>query len=319
MHPLYPAIKPYQCHELPVGKLHKLYVEETGNPEGMPVIVLHSGPGAGGNTDLRRFFDPQIWRIINFDQRGSGRSLPFIEIRENNTNLLLEDIESIRDYFGLKKITLFGGGWGALLALLYAEQYPHYVCNLLLYRIFLGRKKDIDWIYQHGANLFYPDYWQEFISIVPKEMHDHITKYYERCLQGDNELVRMSAAKHWGLWQARCRSLQSHLDVIDDHQDPHFSLSLATIESHYINNHFFIADNQALANVHKIQHVPSYLIHGRYDIVCPLAGAWELHQSLPASNLSIVRDAGHSLHEAGIIDAVITASLEISRQGMDAC
>ncbi|MFC3909886.1 prolyl aminopeptidase [Legionella dresdenensis] len=319
MHTLYPAIKPYKTHELPVGDRHILYIEETGNPDGLPVIVLHAGPGADSECYLRRFFDPQIYRIVIFDQRGCGHSTPHAEIRENDTNLLLEDIDTIREYLGIERFVLSGGGWGALLALLYAERYPQQILCLLLHRIFLGRQKDIAWFYQNGASLVYPDYWQEFASIVPANRQNHIPQYYAECLQGQNELARMAAAKSWALWQARCSSLQPHQNVIDLYSDPHFALALAKIESWYINNHYFIEENQVLNNSNKIRHIPAYLVHGRYDMICPLAGAWDLHQSLPASQLIIVRDAGHSDREAGMIDALITASNEIGKHNLDAC
>lgn len=319
MYPLYPAIKPYKCHELPVGKPHVLYVEETGTPEGLPVIVLHSGPGAGADIHLRRFFDPQIFRIINFDQRGCGRSVPHAEIGHNTTQLLIDDIETLRDHLRLKQFILFGGGWGSLLALLYAQQYPQQIAGLLLHQIFLGRKDDISWFYHKGANLVYPDYWQDFVHLVPVAQRAHIPQYYANCLQGDNEVSRMASAKNWALWKARCSTLQPHLNVLDEYLEPHFARSLATLETHYINHNFFIEENQVLANSHKIRHIPARLVHGRYDIVCPLTGAWELHQALPASSLSIVRDAGHSYHEAGIIDAIITASNQIACQGLSAC
>lgn len=319
MHTLYPAIKPYKCHELPVSDLHVLYIEEIGNPKGRPVIALHPGPGAGGDTYLRRFFDPRVYRIVVFDQRGCGRSIPHAEIRHNTTQDLLDDIDTIRDYLGITRFVLFGGGWGSLLALLYAQLYPQQVGALLLHQIFLGRKKDIDWFYKMGANVIYPDYWQEFINLVPTKEQNQITRYYAKCLEGNNELARMAAAKHWALWQARCGSLHPHLNVIDQYCEPHFALALAKIESHFINHHYFIEENQILENAHKIRHVPTYLIHGRYDIICPLAGAWELHQALSASNLRIIRDAGHSEHETGIVDALITASKEISRQDLDVC
>ncbi|KTD65007.1 prolyl aminopeptidase [Legionella shakespearei] len=319
MHSLYPAIKPYAQHELKVSEPHLLYIEETGNPKGLPVIVLHPGPGAEADPHLRRFFDPQRYRIILFDQRGCGRSTPHLEISENNTQLLLDDIDAIRDYLGLSEFILCGGGWGSLLALLYAEKFPQQIKALLLHQIFLGRQKDIDWFYKHGASLVYPDYWQEFVSLVPENMRANIPQFYADCLQGSNELARMSAAKNWALWQARCSSLQPHLYVIDQYSDPHFALALATLESHFINNHYFIEENQVLANVNKIRHIPAYIVHGRFDLVTPLANAWELHQAIPASNLRIVRDAGHSDRESGIIDALIYATKEISKQGLDAC
>ncbi|WP_133137337.1 prolyl aminopeptidase [Legionella rowbothamii] len=320
MHSLYPAIKPYKQYELKVSDLHTLYIEETGNPEGLPVIVLHQGPGGcSAEGYLRRFFDPQHYRIILFDQRGCGRSTPHLETRENTTPLLLDDIDAIRDFLGLSEFVLSGGGWGSLLALLYAQKFPQQIKALLLHQIFLGRRQDDDWFYREGASLVYPDYWQEFISCVPQHMRDAIPQYYSQCLQGANDLARMSAAKNWALWEARCSSLQPHLYVIDQYSDPHFALALATLETHYITNNYFIEENQVLENVHKIRHIPTYIVHGRFDLISPLAAAYELHQAIPASNLRIVRDAGHSDRESGIIDAIIYASKEISKQGPDAC
>ncbi len=319
MYTLYPSIKPYACHELAVSKPHVLYLEETGNPEGVPVIALHPGPGAGGDPQLRRFFDPQHYRIIIFDQRGCGRSAPHAELHNNRTQDLLDDIDAIRDFLGLNHFVLFGGGFGALLALLYAELYPQHVNALLLHQVYLGRKQDIDWFYKRGASLIYPDYWHDFTNSIPTDELNDIPAYYSKCLQGNNELARMAAAKSWAIWQAHCSSLQPHLNVIDQYSDPRFALALATIESHYINHHYFITDDQVLNNAHKIRHIPCYLVHGRYDMVCPLAGAWSLQHALPASNLRIVRDAGHSDREAGIIDALIHASMEVLKLDLEAC
>lgn len=318
MNYLYPSIKPYTQHELKVSDTHVLYIEETGNPTGIPVIVLHPGPGAESDPHSRRFFDPQHYRIVLFDQRGCGRSTPHLELRENHTDLLLEDIDTIRDYLGLSEFVLFGGGWGSLLALLYAEKFPQHIKALLVHQIHLGRQKDTDWFYKQGASLVYPDFWEEFIQNVPENKRDDIPKYYSDCLQGSNELARMGAAKNWALWQARCSSLQPHLYVIDQFSDPHFALALATLESHYITHHYFIDENQVMNDVHKIRHIPTYIVHGRFDLVSPLASAWELHKAIPASNLRIVRDAGHSERETGIIDAIIYASKEISKQELDA-
>ena len=318
MHSLYPAIKPYAQHELKVDNIHTLYVEETGNPDGIPVIVLHEGPGAGSDPYARRFFDPQRYRIVLFDQRGCGRSTPHLEIKKNTSNLLLDDIDAIREFLGLTEFALFGGGWGSLLALLYAQKFPHQIKALLLNQIFLGRTEDINWFYKQGASLVYPDYWHEFSHFAPEEKRNNIPQYYTECLQGSNELARMSAAKSWALWQARCSSLQPHLYVIDQYSDPHFALALATLESHYINNNYFIENNQVMNNVHKIRHIPTYIVHGRFDLVTPLANAWELQQAIPASNLRILRYAGHSDRESGIIDALIYATKEFSKQGLDA-
>ncbi|MBA2656987.1 MAG: prolyl aminopeptidase [Tatlockia sp.] len=318
MHPFYPVIKPYKTHEFKVSAPHILYIEEVGNPEGIPVLILHSGPGAGCNGNLRRFFDPQTYRMILFDQRGCGRSLPHASAESNNTEALLNDINALREFLQIDQFVLFGGGWGSLLALLYAQTYPQQVSALLLFQIFLGRRKDIDWLYKSGASFIYPDYWQEFRSFVPPAEQDKIPQYYAKCLQGDNELARMSAAKNWALWKARCSSLHPHLCLIEQFSDPHFALALATLESNYIENHYFIEDNQIINNISRIRPIPIYLVHGRYDMICPLEGAWDLHQALPTSLLKIIRDAGHSSLETGIIDAIIDASKELSKQKLDA-
>lgn len=318
MHSLYPAIKPYAQHELKVDSPHALYLEETGNPQGIPVIVLHASPGIGADAYNRRFFDPQRYRIILFDQRGTGRSTPHLELNKNTTDALLDDIDSIRKYLGLNEFVLFGGDWGALLALLYAQKYPQQINALLLHQVFLGRQQDINWFYKSGASLVYPDYWQEFTHAIPENKLNDIPQYYADCLKGSNELIRMGAAKNWALWQAHCSSLQPHLYVLDQYSDPHFALSLATFESHYLINHYFIKENQVMDSIHKIKHIPTYIVHGRFDMVSPLASAWTLHKAIPASNLRIVRDAGHSDRESGIIDAIVYASKEISKQGLDA-
>lgn len=318
MHTLYPAIKPYATHELRVTKPHVLYVEETGNPLGVPVIVLHSGPGAGSEPHLRRFFDPQQYRIIIFDQRGCGQSTPHTEITNNTTSYLIDDIDAIRDFLKLERFVLFGSGFGSTLALLYAERYPQYVRALLLHQVYLARQSDIDWFFKRGASLVYPDYWQEFTQMVPPESLSTIPAYYNECLQGNNELARMGAAKNWALWQARCSSLQPHLSVIEYFSDPRFALAYAMIESHFVTNRYFIEENEIMDNAHKIRHIPCFIIHGRYDMVCPLAGAWELNHALMSSDLRIIRDAGHSDREPGIIDALVEASKEILRHNLEA-
>ncbi|WP_419419121.1 prolyl aminopeptidase [Legionella sp. D16C41] len=312
MQNLYPAIKPYKHYELPVDKPHVLYIEETGNPQGIPVLVLHPGPGAGGDTTLRRFLDPEFYRIIIFDQRGCGRSTPHANIENNTTSQLIADIETIRNYLELNQIILFGIGWGALLALLYAQKYPSEVRDLVLQRAFLGRKQEINWFYRNGANNIYPDYWQEFIEFTTHTKPEQVIQYYIRCLQGNNEVARMAAAKNWALWYARCNCLQAHQSVIEEYTEPHFALALATLQTHYLNHYLFIEENQVLKNIDKIKHISTYLIHGRYDMVCPLINAWDLHQALSLSELIIVREAGHSYQEPGIVDALINVTKHIA-------
>ncbi|MGQ3888767.1 prolyl aminopeptidase [Legionella sp. CNM-1927-20] len=319
MQNLYPAIKPYAYYELPVSALHILYVEEVGNPDGIPIIVLHPGPGAGGDSTLRRFFDPELYRIIIFDQRGCGRSVPHATIENNTTEQLITDIETIRKFLRLEHIILFGIGWGSLLALLYTQKYSSQVSRLLLQCVFLGRQQEINWLYSTGANNIYPDYWKDFTELVMSNEHEKIIQYYTRCLQGDNEVARMAAAKNWALWQARCSCLHVHTSIIEGYTEPHFALALATLQTYYLKNRYFIEENQILKHIDKIKHIPTYLIHGRYDMVCPLVNACVLRQVMPLSELIIVREAGHSYYEPGIIDAVITAAKHIAYKNNDVC
>ena len=319
MYTLYPAIKTYAEHKISVASPHKIYVEECGNPDGLPVLVCHSGPGAGCETYHRRFFDPEQYRIILFDQRGAGRSTPHAELTHNTTQDLIDDMETIRDYLGIERWVLFGGAWGSALSLLYAQTYPQNVHGLILHRIFLGQQENIDWFYQHGASRIFPDYWQDFIAPIPTDERDNLIKAYAKRLTGADELARMAAAKSWSLWQARCSSLHPHIHIIDHFSDPHFAIALATIETHYFLNRCFIEDNQILENCNKIRHIPNYIIHGRYDMVCPLQTAWKLHQQCSASELMIVRDAGHSIREPGIIDALVIATKKMAKQESDVC
>lgn len=318
MHTLYPAIKPFATHAIPVTELHTLYVEESGSKEGLPVIVLHSGPGAGSDAHMRRFFDPQRYRIILFDQRGCGRSTPHASLHANTTQALIEDIESLRNALQIDRFVLFGSGFGTTLAVLYAQRYPHHIQALLLHQVFLARKEDIQWFFNHGASQIYPDYWGEFTHQLPKDALANIPEFYHQCLSGENEVARMAAAKSWALWQARCCSLQPHLSLIDHYSDPHFALTLATIESHYVVNQYFIEENAILNNTHKIRHIPCFIVHGRYNMICSLDGAWQLSQSLMGSNLRIIRDAGYSDREPGTIDALIDASKAIVKQSLNA-
>ncbi len=308
---LYPSINSYATHKLAVDKIHTLHFEECGNPNGVPIIVLHSGPGAGCEKVHKRFFDPEKYRIVLFDQRGSGKSTPHACIENNTTQHLINDIEHIRDHLSIPKWHVFGSAWGSALALLYAQEYPLHISGLLLNSVFLAREKDINWFYQSGASAVFPDHWQNFINHIPINERTNLLKAYSMRLNGNNELARMSAAKHWSLWQANCASLQPHANTLEHFSDPHFALGLASIESHYFENKCFIEDNAILDNIKKIRHLPLFIIHGRYDMVCPLVNAWKLHQACPASELFVVRDAGHSICEPGVIDALILASKNI--------
>ncbi len=294
--------------------MHTLYIEESGDPNGLPVLFVHGGPGGGSNSSDRRFFDPQKYRIILFDQRGAGRSKPHAELRDNTTDKLIEDIEKIRQYLDIEQWVLFGGSWGSTLSLLYAQAYPERVRALVLRGIFLCRDKDLHWFYQDGADRIFPDYWRDFLQPIPKEDRGELMQAYYKKLTGDNELAKMAAAKAWSLWEGRCATLRPHPDVVANYSDPHLAISLARIEAHYFVNQCFIEPDQVLKNAAKLAGIPGVIIHGRYDIVCPLDNATELHQAWPDAELHIIRDAGHSANEPSITDALIKATNELVKE-----
>lgn len=311
MYTLYPSIKCYETHRIDVSPTHTLHVEECGNPKGIPILVTHSGPGTGCEAFHRRFFCPETYRIILLDQRGAGKSTPHACIEENTTQDLIEDIEKVREKLGIRKWYMFGTAWGSTLSLLYAETYSQHVKGLILNCVFLARRKDIDWFYRSGTNAIFPEHWEAFIKPIPENERDNLVQAYANRLNGDDEVARMSAAKCWSLWLARTISLHPHHNNIEHFTDPHFAMALARIESHYFANYCFIEDNRILEQINRVRHLPIYLIHGRYDMICPLENAWKIHQACPRSELIIVRDAGHSLNEAGIIDAIVLAGKNI--------
>lgn len=312
MHSLYPAIKPYKSHTLSVGNGHVLYIEESGDPEGLPVLFIHGGPGAGTSAEDRRFFDPEKYRIILFDQRGAGRSTPHAELTHNTTQDLIEDIERIREYFDIKKWVLFGGSWGSTLSLLYAQQHRGRVLGMILRGVFLCRRRDLEWFYQYGASQVFPDYWADFIDpIEPSKRVDMISAYY-RLLTGDNELAKMNAAKHWSIWEGRCATLKPNPNIVDIFSNTHLALSLARIEAHYFVNDSFISENQILDNIQTLHGIPAVIIHGRYDMVCSLDNAVSLQRVWPDAKLQIVRDAGHASRDPGILDALVRATDEMA-------
>ncbi|OQX38669.1 MAG: prolyl aminopeptidase [Oceanospirillales bacterium LUC14_002_19_P2] len=311
---LYPAIKPYARHILPVSGHHELYLEESGNPEGIPVLYLHGGPGGSCDKHTRRFFDPNLYRIIAFDQRGCGRSRPYGELENNTTAHLLEDMEAIRAFLKVDKWMLFGGSWGSTLALLYAIQHPEKVLAMVLRGIWLARERDIDWLYRDGANRVFPDYWQTFSQPIPEaERGDMLSAFYAR-LTGSDELARMAAAKAWCLWEGHCATLRPSQEVLDGFSDPHRALAMARIASHYMINKAFIEENEILEQCQAISSIPGIIVHGRYDMVCPLENAQTLQQHWLEAELHIVRDAGHSAKEAGIRDALVRATDEMGKR-----
>lgn len=305
---LYPHTIPYVTHHFDVEAPHRLYVEECGNPKGIPVVFLHGGPGAGCEEYHRSFFNPDLYRIVLFDQRGCGRSAPHAELSGNHTQALVGDIELIREKLGIDKWVVFGGSWGSTLGLVYAETHPERVSGLILRGIFLCRQQEIDWFYQQGASRLFPDYWEDYLKPIPEgERHEMVRAYYKR-LTSDNEVERMAAAKQWSIWEGRCATLLPSKAVTDHFGDPFTALSLARIECHYFMNDSFLSGNQILNNAHKLHGIPGTIIHGRYDAVCPVENAWELHKLWPGSELQIIADAGHAAREPGIMSALVDAT-----------
>ncbi len=311
---LYPDIRPYKTQRLKVDDVHEIYLEESGNPRGIPVLFVHGGPGAGCTKQDRCFFDPDRYRIILFDQRGCGRSTPHAELGGNTTQALVDDIEKIREHLGVDKWVLFGGSWGSTLSLVYAQTHRERTLGLILRGVFLSRRQDVSWFYQDGASQVFPDYWEDFIHPIPvSEREDMVSAYYHR-LTGSNELAKMAAAKAWSLWEAHCATLRPNHDVLEVFSEPHRAISLARIEAHYFVNDSFLEANQLINNAANLEGIPGIIIHGRYDMICPLDNAFELHRRWHDSELHIIRDAGHSSREPGIVDALIRATRDMAKR-----
>ena len=309
MKTLYPEIEPFDTGRLQVSDVHEIYYERVGNPEGIPVVFLHGGPGGGLVAAYRRYFDPQAYHIVLFDQRGSGKSTPHADLRENTTWDLVADIERLRDKFNIEKWAVFGGSWGSTLSLAYAETHPERVSALFLRGIFLTRKKELDWFYQKGASEIFPDFWERYRDYIPEnERGDMMTAYYKR-LTGDDEAERLAAARAWSVWEGSTSKLYPSADLMEHWEGAEAALSLARIECHYfMNNSFFSSEDYLLENVGKIRHIPTVIVQGRYDVVCPATSAWDLHRAFPEAELNIVPAAGHSISEPGITSALVEAT-----------
>ncbi len=314
MHKLFPEIEPYANHRLAVEAPHVLHVEECGNPQGLPVLFVHGGPGAGCERYHRRYFDPEVWRIVLFDQRGAGRSTPHASLENNTTWHLVADMEHIRDHLDIERWALFGGSWGATLALAYAETHPQRVLGLILRGIFLCRPWEIRWFYQDGANRVFPDHWQDFIAPIPETERDDLLRAHYKRLTGADEIARLHSARAWSVWEGRTATLRPNPAVIDHFASAHTALSLARIEAHYFVHDTFLELNQLLRDAYRLKDLPGYIVHGRYDMVCPLQSAWDLHRAWPQARLEIVPDAGHSAAEPGIVSALVQAGIALARQ-----
>lgn len=308
MRELYPEIEPYRQFDLPVGDGHTIHVEECGNPDGVPVLFVHGGPGGGSDARSRRFFDPDFWRIVLFDQRGCGRSTPFAETAANTTWHLVADMEAIRSKLGIERWALFGGSWGSTLALAYAEKHPERVTGLVLRGIFLARESEFDWFYYHGAPQIYPEHYPDFLAPVPASKRDDLIGAYEAMLHHPDGEVRERAAKAWSLWEARASMLVPDEEMIRKFSEPEKAVPIARLEVHYFINRCFLEHDQLLRDIGRIRHLPGSIVQGRYDMVCPPEAAWALHKAWPEAEFEWVADAGHSAIEPGITAALVRAT-----------
>jgi proline iminopeptidase len=313
---LYPEIERYDSGTLRVSDLHTLYYEQCGNPQGKPVVFVHGGPGAGCGPDSRRFFDPARYRIVLFDQRGAGRSTPHAELVDNTTWDLVADMERLREHLGIERWQVFGGSWGSTLALAYAQTYPDRVTELVLRGIFMLRRWELEWFYQSGCDAIFPDNWEAYIGHIPREERGDLMRAYYRRLTSPDASVRLAAAKAWSTWEGATSYLRQNPDYLTTTGSDKFALAFARIECHYfVNGGFFECDDQLLRDVHKIKHIPAVIVQGRYDVVCPMRSAWDLHRAWPQADLRIVPDAGHSAFEAGNVHELIQATDRFARVG----
>lgn len=309
MRELYPPVAPYRSGFLPVSAWHTLYYEEVGNPRGRPVVFLHGGPGGGIEPSYRQYFDPSRWRVILFDQRGSGKSTPHAELQENTTWDLVADIERLRQHLGIAAWAVFGGSWGSTLALAYSETHPQACTALILRGIFMLRRKELLWYYQEGASYLFPDAWEAYVQPIPEaERGDMIAAYYRRLISPDAH-VRMQAARAWSVWEGSTSKLLPDPTLIERFGEDRFAEAFARIECHYfVHGGFFSQDDYLLAHVARIRHLPAVIVQGRYDVVCPMWSAWDLHRAWPEADFRVIPDAGHSMTEVGIRTALLEAT-----------
>lgn len=306
---LYPQIEPFQTSRLAVSDLHTLYVEQAGNRDGVPVICLHGGPGGGMSPDMRRFFHPQKWRIVGFDQRGCGQSTPHAEIRENTTWDLVADIERIREHLGIERWAVFGGSWGSTLALAYAITHPDRVLGLTLRGIFLVTQAEISWFYQYGASNLFPDAFAHYVGIIPEEERGDIVAAFRKRLFSEDRETRLRAARAWARWEGDCLSMRGPDARPNRFEEDRFVEAFARIENHYfVNKGFLETDSWLLDHAAVLTDIPIHIVHGRYDVLTPLSSAWALKKVLPHAELEIIGDAGHASLEPGIVDALVRAT-----------
>ena len=308
MRTLYPPITPYREHTLPVDALHTLHVEECGTPDGIPVVYLHGGPGAGISPTHRRFFDPRRYRIVLIDQRGSGRSTPFGELRDNTTQHLVADIEKVREHLGVERWLIYGGSWGSTLSLAYAQAHPDRATGLIVRGVFLGREEENRWFAElnGGARWIFPERWDRYQAHIPESERGNMLDAYWKRLDHDDEAIRIAAAQAWLGWEDNAATLLHDVDAVSA-TDPLDTLAKARIEAHYFRHNTFLEHGQLLRDIDRIRHLPGVIVQGRYDIICPPRSAWDLAQAWPEARLEMVI-AGHSANEAATTDALVRAT-----------
>ncbi|WP_435140130.1 prolyl aminopeptidase [Pseudopelagicola sp. nBUS_19] len=312
VHHLYPPVEPFDQSHLDVGDGHIIYYEQSGNPNGVPVIIVHGGPGGGCSPAMRRYFNPKIYRIVLFDQRGCGRSRPHASIVANTTWHLVSDMERIRTEIDVDDWIVFGGSWGATLSLLYAQRHPEHAKCLVLRGVFLMRQSELDWFYGGGAGQFWPEPWKAFSNLIPQEERgDLITAFQKRLFSGDWQ-TEVTSAKAWAKWENALASINSN--GVGGETSAEYARAFSRLENHYFYNKGFLDnDNQILSNMNRIQHIPGYIVQGRYDMICPPRSAFDLAESWPRSELRIIRDAGHALSEPGISEELVQIMDDLAR------
>ncbi|MBX7534343.1 prolyl aminopeptidase [Qipengyuania sp. GH1] len=305
---LYPEIEPYETGMLDVGEGHSLYYERVGTPGAKPAVFMHGGPGGGMSPAHRRQWDPELYDVLLFDQRGCGQSLPFAEIENNDTWRIVEDVEKLREMCGHEKWQAFGGSWGATLALAYAQAHPDRVTEIVLRGVFLGRQTEKDWLYKYGASEIMAEQWDDFTGLIPEEERGDLVKAYYDRLTSDNEQIRLAAAREWSLWEGNVATLLPDEDLLDTFADPSKAVPFARICAKFFLQNFFLEEAQLLKNADRIKHIPGIIVQGRHDICTPPTSAWALKKVWPEAELWIVQDAGHAASEPGIIDGLVRAT-----------
>lgn len=309
MHSLFPETLPYNHGMLKVSDLHNIYFEQCGNPDGVPVVILHGGPGGGITPVMRRYHDPQHYRIVLFDQRSCGRSKPYASLKQNTTWDLVDDIEKLRQHLNIERWHVFGGSWGSTLSLAYAQTHPDRVTSLVLRGLFTLRRAELLWFYQEGASWIFPDAWDDFLAPISEdERDDMMTAYYKRLTSNDKK-IQIEAARAWSLWEGRTLSLRDDPERVARFGADEFAIAFARIECHYfVNGGFLQNDSQLIDDLHKIRHIPAVLVQGRYDVCTPMKTAWDIHKAWPEAELKICPTSGHALTEAEITTELIAAT-----------